>query len=166
MKKFERAIIPQSEIVKAAKDFAAQWRAGEPAIRAAMPEATAENIDTVALQTITKINKNANEEVWLNDKYQVALRRLVPEVMIHLSIKRLDRQPIHDWRELQEIKNQLVGPECEGVELYPAESRVVDTANQFHLWVCPKVGEKFPFGFDEGRIVSNGSVAGSVQRPL
>jgi hypothetical protein len=37
---------------------------------------------------------------------------------------------VHDWRDLQRIKNQLVGPECEAVELYPAESRKVDTANQ------------------------------------
>ena len=84
--------------------------------------------------------------------------------MIHLSIKRIDKQPIHDWRDLQEIKNALVGPEHEAVELYPAESRVVDSANQYHLWVLADPAERFPFGFTE-RYVSYDSVGGSVQRP-
>lgn len=39
----------------------------------------------------------------------------------HLSIKRLSKGVVHDWRELQRIKNELTHPECEAVELYPAE---------------------------------------------
>src|SRR5512143_2582189 len=64
-------------------------------------------------------------EVWLNDEYQVALRRFNIDdstTMVHLSIKRVDREPARDWRDLQQIKNQLVGAECEGCELFPAES--------------------------------------------
>jgi hypothetical protein len=44
---------------------------------------------------------------------------------------RLDGQAIHDWRELQRIKNEIVGDEIEAVELYPAESRLLDTANWY-----------------------------------
>jgi len=29
----------------------------------------------------------------------------------------------------------IVGEEHEAFEVYPAESRLVDTANQYHLWV-------------------------------
>jgi hypothetical protein len=63
-----------------------------------------------------------------------------------LSIKRNDRQIIHDWRELQRIKNEIMGEECEAVEIYPAESRLHDTANQYHLW-CFAPGYKLPFGY-------------------
>ena len=38
--------------------------------------------------------------------------------------------------------------------LFPAESRLVNMANQYHLWVLDTPGVKFPFGFDEGRVVS------------
>ena len=40
-----------------------------------------------------------------------------------------------DWRDYQRIKNELCGTDCEGIEIFPQESRLVDTANQFHLWV-------------------------------
>lgn len=105
--------------------------------------------------------------VWINDVYQVAERRLgngdEKYEMIHLSIKRLDRQPVHDWRDLQKIKNEIVGSECEGVELYPAESRRVDTANQYHLWVFSSPSIKFPFGFST-RSVSEEEIGNSKQR--
>lgn len=86
--------------------------------------------------------------------------------VVHLSIRRVDRAPARDWRDLQRIKNQLVGPECEGIELYPAESRLLDSANQFHLWVAKDPGWRFPFGYFDGRIVSSESGGGAVQRPL
>lgn len=68
-----------------------------------------------------------------------------------LSIKRNDRQVIHDWRELQRVKNLVVGTSIEAVEMYPAESRVHDSANQYHLF-CFAAGYQLPFGYD-GRLV-------------
>lgn len=102
-------------------------------------------------QAIELIEKMKGRKCWLNDTYQVEENRIGPPMpgwpdMIWLSIKRRDKEPIHDWRELQEIKNQLVGPECEAVELYPAEKRVIDTANQYHLWCLADPGFMFPFG--------------------
>ena len=85
--------------------------------------------------------------------------------MVHLSIKRNDRQSIHDWRDLQRIKNELFGPEYEAIELYPAESRLVDEANQYHLWVIADESVKFPFGFAD-RIVAEKPGLGAVQRPF
>src|SRR5207248_4333875 len=53
---------------------------------------------------------------------------------------------LHDWRDMQEIKNLLCGTECEAVEIYPAESELIDANNNFHLWVFLD-GYKCPFGF-------------------
>lgn len=80
-----------------------------------------------------------------------------------LSIKRRDRVWIRDWRELQRIKNEIAGPEREGVELYPAESRMVDTSNQYHLWVLPK-GQNFPFGYKERLVMQDTSGMKAKQR--
>lgn len=110
-----------------------------------------------------------NEKVgtdWLNAIYHV--RRVDCGDMWWLSIKRIDRRPIHDWRHLHRIKNDLVGPEHEGVELYPAESRLADSANQYHLWVFKDPTRRFPFGFQD-RLVGGpeeAAVLGAVQRPF
>lgn len=102
-------------------------------------------------------------EHWVNDTYQVIKRREGP--VWYLSIRRNDRAPIHDWRELQKIKSALVGPENEGFELYPAESRVVDTANQYHLFVYADAAVRIPFGFTAGAR-TEASVGRSRQRPF
>jgi hypothetical protein len=110
---------------------------------------------------------------FINSHYQVMKRKMYHPVfqteMIHLSIKRLDRQPIHDWRDLQWIKNMLVGLQCEGLELYPAEDRVADSANQYHLWVFADPAFRIPVGFDSGRFVvepEEAAKAGAIQRPF
>lgn len=84
--------------------------------------------------------------------------------MFWLQIKRNDRLPIHDWRDLQEIKNMIIGPEYEAVELYPAEERVVDEANQFHLFVMGDPEFRWDFGFSEGSKIYSGGLPGSRQR--
>ena len=75
---------------------------------------------------------------------------LIGDDMVWLSIKRKDKEPCKDWRDFMDIKNQLVGEEHEAVELYPAKQRVVDTANQFHLWCFKNPKRFFPFGFTNG----------------
>lgn len=108
-------------------------------------------------------------EVWLNEIYTVHLREEETAMgrLVHLSIKRNDREPVSDWRDKQAIKNQLCGEDASGVELYPCEDRVVDMANQYHIWVF-KDGtgrdafEEIGFG---GGIKSDGILADSKQRP-
>lgn len=113
----------------------------------------------------------AMNRVFLNNRYQVYMREVGSPFgeengpMVWLSIKRLDRQPIHDWRDLQRIKNEIVGVECEGVELYPAESRKVDQSNQFHMFVFKVPGKRFPFGFSF-REVGQSTMGASKQRPF
>jgi hypothetical protein len=116
-----------------------------------------------ANEAANAIRKSREAEVWQNDVYEVAVYR--NSEITHLSIKRRDRKPVTDWRDKQEIKNQLVGKENEGLELYPAESRLVDTANQFHLWVLTDPKKTIPVGFNEGRVTCNGSFGKSQQRP-
>lgn len=113
-----------------------------------------------------------NEEIWQNNLYTVIRSNFTypgdpdgPD-WIHLSIRRNDRRPITDWRHKQKIKNQLAGPEHEGVEIYPAESRLVDTSNQFHCWVLPEAGQRVPVGYEDGRIVGSTAIGKAKQRPL
>lgn len=111
--------------------------------------------------------------VFVNALYQVNIKEcgepFGPEAgpVLWLSIKRRDKEPIHDWRDLQRIKSELVGPECEAIELYPAESRVVDSANQFHLFAFVDPTTRVPLGFRCGRVLSGpdeAERAGAKQR--
>lgn len=115
-------------------------------------------------------------KIFLNDKYQVQIRETkwgagLPEDqqtdMIWLSIKRIDRESIHDWRELQQIKNELVGEQNEGFEIYPSEDRLVDTSNQYHIWVFKNPKIQIPVGFFGDRAVSEIYTYGvTKQRPF
>lgn len=104
------------------------------------------------------------EKVLVNSRYTVLVRG-IGNGMEHLSIKRNDKDWMHDWRELQRVKNEVVGPEREAVEIYPAESRLVDTSNQYHLWVLPE-GATTGFGFQERALVEGheGGLGRSRQR--
>jgi len=111
------------------------------------------------------------EKVYMNDLYTVLVRSLEPRSedlpkMTHLSFRRNDRKACIDWRHKQYIKNELCGEECEAVEVFPAESRLVDTSNQYHLWVFEE-GYSLPFGFGERLVCSAGkSKIGAKQRPF
>lgn len=88
--------------------------------------------------------------------------RMVP-ALVHISIKRVDKAPVHDWRHFQEIKNMLVGPTFEAMELYPAEARVVDTANQYHLWAFGNPEALKTIGFPVG-LKQDENAGGARQR--
>jgi hypothetical protein len=164
MTKFKEAVMPQSESDHVILDLLRKWEAGNPEVRAMFP-----GLNSAALVRMEAARIIAKEyegtKVYLNDKYQVLVKEISGN-WVRLSIKRLDREPIHDWRDLQKIKSELVGPECEGVELYPAESRLVDQANQYWLHCCTDPTWRFPFGFNDGRLVSATSIGKSKQRPF
>ena len=108
-----------------------------------------------------------DDAIVVNSRYQVNIRMMgIHELfgrIVHLSIKRRDKQPIRNWLDIQRIKNEIAGPECEGVELFPAESRLVDSANQYHLYVFESY--RLPFGFAD-RYVSDSPFSGAVQEPF
>lgn len=101
--------------------------------------------------------------MWQNNRY-VVIRKEIGEGMTWLSIRHRNRKAVRDWRHFQRIKNELAGPEREAVEIYPAESRLVDEANQYHLWVFPE-NYTIPFGFNE-RLVGEINIGASKQRPF
>lgn len=116
------------------------------------------------------VEPGPNTDAWVNDQYIVHRRTITSDnegqpPMFHLSIRNQDHGARHDWRDFQRIKNQLAGEEYEGVELYPAESNKMDTANQFHIWAFP-----FHLGIGwEERMVTDHDVSsthepGAVQR--
>jgi hypothetical protein len=93
------------------------------------------------------------KEVWENDKYLVW--EYVPDGnIVHLGIvsklaKRGEPLANIPWNDKQEIKNQLCGREVEAIELFPAESRMVDTFNMYHLWCDRTPAFRFPYGWND-----------------
>jgi len=128
------------------------------------------------------VNAGLLDRTFLNNRYQVNCTLHVAQDVpggrvLQLSVKRRDKAPMRDWRNMQRIKNEVVsilasplwpgwawgrGEDCEAAELYPAEDRLVDCANQYHLWVL-RPGVRFPFGFDS-RAVTEHIPAGGRQR--
>lgn len=88
--------------------------------------------------------------LWANSKYHVTAAEL-PNGITHLSIKRRRKSHVHDWRELLRVKNELTSPDREALELYPGMWRVVDTVNQYHLYVLP-AGVVLNLGFLVGQV--------------
>lgn len=135
-------------------------------------EAIARKFGATREAAAAQVEQMKRQSVCMNDLYQVNAQEVavpfgaVAGDMMWLSIKRRDKAPIHDWRDLQAVKNLIVGPEHVGFEVYPAESRLVDTANQYHLWVFldPKV--RLPVGFREREILGadQAAVVGATQR--
>ncbi|HET7786351.1 MAG TPA: hypothetical protein VIR81_10185 [Myxococcales bacterium] len=105
-----------------------------------------------------------------NSIYVVRLIALKGEppfgTVVCLTVRTHDHQARHDWRDLQRVKNEILGDSVEAVELYPSEQRVVDNSNYYHLFCFPALATedgRLPFGFTE-RLVTEGAVAGSRQR--
>jgi hypothetical protein len=114
--------------------------------------------------------EEAATELWRNDIYQVQVRDL-GEGWVHINVRRRDGAAIlRDWRHFQRIKNEILGPECEAAELYPAESRLSDESNKYHLIGSRNPVYRFPFGdlFGGTRNVNyeEGNTPGTRQRSL
>ena len=121
-----------------------------------------------------QIERLRAQTIYMNDRYQVNVDLVGAPFgnelgdVFWLSVKRRDRAQLHDWRELQQIKNMIVGDEHEGFEIYPAESRLVDTANQYHLWVFADPTVRLPVGYRRREVLDSGeaSASGARQRPF
>ena len=113
-----------------------------------------------------------NQEVWQNSVYTATVNRKMNEKfgaeMAEIAITRRDKDAVHDWRHFQQIKNDLVGEDCEAIEIYPNEKRLMDTANTYWLYAFPKE-YILPFGFMTPRNVLDSQTAylvGAIQREL
>jgi hypothetical protein len=141
--------------------------------REAHPEAASE--PPSAKRPLLKVNEGVVDdidrpEVWVNDIYQVMVRRATVDPvfgsasMIQIGIHTHSGTARHDWREFQEIKNQVAGDECEAFELYPAESRLLDPSNYYTLWCFPGLKRGIKVGKREGRWVLDADEALAPQR--
>ena len=108
-----------------------------------------------------------NTKVYQNNLYGVIaqINRSSTIDLIHLIIVRHDRKPIHDWRHLQRIKNELTDPEFEAIEIYPTKRREFSINSHYHLWVTADKSFHWGFGFSD-RFVVDGSTPTTKQRPF
>ena len=114
-------------------------------------------VEVSAVLNKVSVELGEHETMWENRFYLVIRKYLqgTHEGAIHLSIRHIDRKAIRDWRHFQRIKNELAGENREALEIFPPEEFLVDTANQYHLWVMPE-GQTTPFTWkSQGRIVGN-----------
>jgi hypothetical protein len=105
-------------------------------------------------EAVAKLDAYDNQcTYWRNDIYQVQVRPFYNDAfkaeMLHINIRRVDGAAVFDWRHRQLIKNQMVGDECEAFEIYPAESRLVDTSNKYHLWAFTDPTIRMPVAIDD-----------------
>lgn len=58
--------------------------------------------------------------------------------VLHFQIWRRDGEEIRmTWSELQAIKNEMCGEDAALIEVFPAESNVVNEVNRRHFWGYP-----------------------------
>ncbi len=94
-----------------------------------------------------QFHKMKSEAWWANDLYQACVD-VQENGWVHISLKRNDRGTYISWQHKQWIKNDIVGEDKNAMEMFPAEDRVVNCANQYHLWVHKELAHiGFPIGY-------------------
>jgi len=85
------------------------------------------------------------DRAYSNGEYAVMTRQVSTEWgdVIHACIRHISSTDI-PWAEKQRIKNELFGNSRTAIEVFPAESELVDEANMYHIWILPE-GMKLPF---------------------
>jgi hypothetical protein len=84
------------------------WSPMQPAVRVPLrPEQKSALRATGAEDAL--IDELQNREMWKNELYTVMVTRHPDGWVQELSIRRNDRQAIHDWRHFQRIKTEIAG---------------------------------------------------------
>lgn len=113
-----------------------------------------------ALEHCRKIERQTPDGYFENSRYRVQMdytpacsRR---GAMFLLMISRLDMSPPgpERYRDFMRIRDELIGPEHDAVEVYPCRSRELDLSNTYHLWVCASADQRFAVGYNTPREVS------------
>jgi hypothetical protein len=90
-------------------------------------------------------NQSKRCTFWEDDTYQVRVKpvKFQGPATHQIIIRRKDLGVVENhWQEFMRIKDAVLGPEWEAVELYPSSYRRYDTSNTYHLWATLS-----PFGF-------------------
>jgi len=75
----------------------------------------------------------APDHVYENDLYHVEVKYTPP--FAHLYIRRHDGLPCNEWHDLQQIKNEIVGPENEAMKIFPGGDRPSESPGECCLCV-------------------------------
>lgn len=85
-----------------------------------------------------------NGEVWraecyVNNRYSVQVSDVETDwgPVVHLWVRRHAPGMPRSWRDLQRIKDTIVGEDRVAVEVFPAAGDIIDQADMAHLWVLP-----------------------------
>lgn len=90
------------------------------------------------------------DRCWRKGNKYVAMARNVKTawgIVQHVCIRNRDNTDI-PWAEKQKIKNELFDRSATAIEVFPADDRLVDAANMYHLWILPD-GFMLPFGLHD-----------------
>ena len=144
-------------------------RAWEPLVKAPFVKPPTTDHDSKMHDVERLLDRGST--TYINNRYQVAVESVPPgehglgeHEILWISIKSLDGSARHDWRDFQQIKNELAGPDWEAIEVYPAEDRLVDTCNQFHLWCLPPESGRVPVGWYTRFVMEENFSTGGSQR--
>jgi len=105
------------------------------------------------------VDGNATADTWCNEKCQVYVYDYPPlegwPPIIEMSLKLNSREPWRDWRDFYRIKSELCGTKCWAIEVYPAQDALVDSCNQYHMFVFPP-DVAWPIRLHQAKITSYG----------
>lgn len=95
--------------------------------------------ETLAHHPLNKLCSDYIHDAYVNlvMSVQVSTHLTGWGVIVHLWVRRHDQKPLI-WRDMQRVKNELVGEHRVGIEVYPPSTDVIDQANVYHLWVLPE----------------------------
>jgi len=120
---------PKSRATKDRNRIAGPW---EPLTQCNVPE-------EMASANIVALFQNNRYTVYVktNKSTEFMSPEGNPTQVVHLIMARNDKKKTEPpWDEKQRAKNEICGPTCEAVELFPSEMRRLDIPNhQTHLWV-------------------------------
>lgn len=88
---------------------------------------------------------------YVYDKQYCAMTREIKTrwgKVIHAGMRNTEGTDI-PWAEKQFIKNSLFGKEKVAIEVFPKESRLVDAAMFYHLWIFEDTNFELPFGIHD-----------------
>lgn len=102
-----------------------------------------DDLTSFAKENITLRNINYGPLIMFkkNSIYSVQVYDWKSSGMLLAGIRRHDQKPCCPWIHKQKIKNELFGKERFAVEIFPEESKLVDEANIYWLWIFPE-GER------------------------
>ncbi|MGJ8669031.1 MAG: DUF7694 domain-containing protein [Oceanococcus sp.] len=89
------------------------------------------NSDDIEAVARSQIQKAQDDILWVSDEFQVN----IDSSNGHLSIRMHDNTPITNRDDMLAIAAHFIkAKRMVPVELYPKDSKVIDTSNNFHVW--------------------------------